>query len=150
MLRLYILKHVGNTCWRWTAEVLTGRLCDGGEPAPCVPTNHFLTDCSNIIGHAGSNSKLQCMSLKLWAGPLSAELQGLGILQLKIRTEFQCLQSAATGDCMLWFNISICLQSKAASDTRLARDIKQAEDKAEADAAEEQRLRQEEMDSIDR
>ena len=42
------------------------------------------------------------------------------------------------------------LQSKAASDTRLARDIKQAEDKAEADAAEEQRLRQEEMDSIDR
>ena len=42
------------------------------------------------------------------------------------------------------------LQAQAASDTRLARDIRQAEDKAEADAAEEQRLRQEELDSIDR
>ena len=95
-----------------------------------------------------SNSELQCVSFELWAGPLSAELQGHGILQLKIRTELQCLQSAVAASC--GFYISLCLQSKAASDTRLARDIKQAEDKAEADAAEEQRLRQEEMDSIDR
>lgn len=42
------------------------------------------------------------MSFELWAGPLSAELQGHGILQLKIRTELQCLQSAVAGDCILW------------------------------------------------
>ena len=36
------------------------------------------------------------------------------------------------------------------SDARLARDIQEAEDRAEANAAEEARLRQEEWDSIDR
>ena len=42
------------------------------------------------------------------------------------------------------------MQAKAASDARLARDIQEAEDRAEANAAEEARLRQEEWDSIDR
>ncbi|DBA90152.1 hypothetical protein WJX77_003574 [Trebouxia sp. C0004] len=42
------------------------------------------------------------------------------------------------------------LQAKAASDARLARDIQEAEDRAEANAAEEARLRQEELESIDR
>jgi len=42
------------------------------------------------------------------------------------------------------------VQAKAASDARLARDIQEAEDRAEANAAEEARLRQEELDSIDR
>ena len=44
----------------------------------------------------------------------------------------------------------LCLQAKAASDARLARDIQEAEDRAEANAAEEARLRQEELDSINR
>ena len=42
------------------------------------------------------------------------------------------------------------MQAKAASDARLARDIQEAEDRAEANAAEEARLRQEELESIDR
>jgi len=42
------------------------------------------------------------------------------------------------------------VQAKAASDARLARDIQEAEDRAEANAAEEARLRQEELESIDR
>lgn len=42
------------------------------------------------------------------------------------------------------------MQAKAASDARLARDIQEAEDRAEANAAEEARLRQEEWESIDR
>lgn len=42
------------------------------------------------------------------------------------------------------------LQAKAASDARLARDIQEAEDKAELTAAEEARIRQQELDSIDR
>ena len=42
------------------------------------------------------------------------------------------------------------VQAKAASDARLARDIQEAEDQAEANAAEEVRLRQEEWESIDR
>ena len=42
------------------------------------------------------------------------------------------------------------MQAKAASDARLARDIQEAEDRAEANAAEEARLRQQELESIDR
>ena len=44
----------------------------------------------------------------------------------------------------------LSVQAKAASDAWLARDIQEAEDRAEANAAEEARLRQEELDSIDR
>lgn len=43
-----------------------------------------------------------------------------------------------------------CVQAKAASDARLARDVQEAEDRAEASAAEEARLRQQELESIDR
>lgn len=46
--------------------------------------------------------------------------------------------------------VHLLVQAKAASDARLARDIQEAEDRAEANAAEEARLRQEEWDSIDR
>ena len=81
-----------------------------------------------MANHLGFRSLV--LSFWLWAGQHCPGLQGHGILCSQIMLSH--------------------LQSKAASDTRLARDIKQAEDKAEADAAEEQRLRQEEMDSIDR
>lgn len=50
----------------------------------------------------------------------------------------------------LSFQTCDLVQAKAASDARLARDIQQAEDRAEATAAEEARLRQQELDSIDR
>ncbi len=55
-----------------------------------------------------------------------------------------------TLNCKALSSVSLSVQAKAASDARLARDIQEAEDRAEANAAEEARLRQQELESIDR